>query len=99
MLHILPIHLALWYQVLQELPWFSSMWQDLLILIGDCAFLGRIGVILRTMTGLRPRLTPFAAFGLTLMMIITAVVHIARGEYDFLAINLLSGGVAAFITH
>ena len=71
---------ALWNQALQEVPWFSAVPQDLFIFIGVCEFLGGIGLILPAMTGVKPRLTPFAAFGLTLVMILAAVFHIVRGD-------------------
>ena len=54
-------------------------------------------MILSSMTRFKPRLTAFAAFGLTLVMILAAGFHIARGEYNFLPTNLVLGGVAAFI--
>jgi hypothetical protein len=88
---------ALWNQARQEVPWFSAIPLDLFIFIGVCEFLGGIGLILPAMTGVRPRLTPFAGVGLTLVMILAAAFHIARGEYSFVAINLVLGGVAAFI--
>jgi hypothetical protein len=34
-----------------------------------------------------------------LVMILAAVFHIARGEYNFLPINVVLGGVAAFIAY
>ncbi len=51
------------------------------------------------MTGVKPKLTPFAAFGLALVMILAAVFHIVRGEYNFVPINLVQGGFATFIAH
>jgi DoxX-like family len=51
------------------------------------------------MTGVKPKLTPLAAFGLTLVMILAAVFHIVRGEYPFLPINMVLGGGAAFIAY
>jgi hypothetical protein len=47
------------------------------------------------MTGVKPKLTPFAAFGLALVMILAAVFHIVRGEYNFVPINLVLGGPPA----
>jgi uncharacterized membrane protein YphA (DoxX/SURF4 family) len=90
---------ALWNQALQEVPWFSAVPQDLFIFIGVCEFLGGIGLILPAMTGIKPKLTPFAAFGLTLVMVLAAVFHIARGEYNFVPVNLVLGGVPAFIAY
>jgi uncharacterized membrane protein YphA (DoxX/SURF4 family) len=88
---------ALWNQALQEVPWLSAVPQDLIIFIGVCEFLGGIGLILPAMTGVKPKLTPIAAFGLTLVMILAAVFHIVRGEYNFLLTNMVLGGVTAFI--
>ena len=90
---------ALWHQALHEVPWFSAVPQDLFIFIGVCEFLGGVGLILPAMTGVKPKLTPFAAFGLTLVMILAVVFHIVRGEYSFVPINLALGGVAAFIAY
>jgi uncharacterized membrane protein YphA (DoxX/SURF4 family) len=89
---------ALWNQGLQEVP-FSAVPQDLFIFIGVCEFLGGVGLILPAMTGVKPKLTPFAALGLTLVMILAAVFHIVRGEYNFVPTNLVLGGVAAFIAY
>ncbi len=51
------------------------------------------------MTGVKPRLTPFGALGLTLVMLLAALFHIVRGEYNFVPINLVLGGIAAFIVY
>ena len=96
---VLCYKLALWNRALHEVPWFSAVPQDLFIFIGVCEFLGGVGLILPAITGVKPKLTPIAAFGLTLVMILAAVFHIVRGEYNFLPINLALGGVAAFIAY
>jgi uncharacterized membrane protein YphA (DoxX/SURF4 family) len=88
---------ALWNQALQEVPWLSAVPQDLFIFIGVCEFLGGVGLLLPAMTGVKPKLTPFGAFGLTLVMLLAAVFHI--GEYNSVPINLVLGGIAAFIAY
>ena len=90
---------ALWNQARQQVSWFSAVPQDLFIFIGVCEFLGGVGLLLPAVTGVKPKLTPFAAFGLTLVMILAAIFHIVRGEYNFVPINLVLGGVAAFIAY
>jgi hypothetical protein len=90
---------VLWNQALQEVPWLSAVPQDLSVFIGICEFLGGVGLILPAMTGVKPKLTPLAAIGLTLVMILAAVFHIVRGEYNFVPINLVLAGVAAFIAY
>jgi uncharacterized membrane protein YphA (DoxX/SURF4 family) len=74
---------ALWNQALQAVPWLSAVPQDLFIFIGVCEFLGGVGLLLPAMTGVTSKLTPFGALGLTLVMLLAAVFHIVRGEYNF----------------
>ncbi len=66
--------------MLHNVAWFSAVPQGLFVFIGICEFLGGIGLILPAMTGVKPKLTPFAAIGLTLVMILAAIFHIVRGE-------------------
>jgi|SRR5580704_1739093 hypothetical protein len=89
---------AVWNHQLHQVAWFSAVPQGLFVFIGACEGLGGIGLILPAMTGVKPKLTPFAAIGLTLVMILAAIFHIVRGEYSFfLPVTLVLGGVTAFI--
>jgi hypothetical protein len=90
---------ALWNQALHEVPWLSAVPQNLIIFIGVCEFLGGVGLILPAITGVKPKLTPFASLGLTLVMILAAIFHVVRGEYNFVLVNVVLGGVAAFIAY
>ena len=92
---------AVWNHTLhQPVAWFSAVPQGLFVFIGVCEFLGGLGLILPATTGVKPKLTPFAAIGLTLVMILAAIFHIVRGEHSFFVnLNLLLGGVAAFIAY
>src|ERR1700722_7924126 len=92
---------AVWNHTLhQPVAWFSAVPQGLFVFIGVCEFLGGVGLILPAMTGVKPKLTPFAAIGLTLVMTLAAMFHMVRGEYNFsVPLNLLLGGVAAFIAY
>jgi len=84
----------------QPVAWFSAVPQGLFVFIGVCEFLGGVGLILPAMTGVKPKLTPSAALGLTLVMMLAAIFHIVRGEYSFFVpMNLVLGGVAAFIAY
>jgi len=84
----------------QPVAWFSAIPQGLFVFIGVCEFLGGVGLILPAMTGVKPKLTPFAAIGLTLIMILAAIFHIVRGECSFFVpMNVALAGVAAFIAY
>jgi hypothetical protein len=91
---------AVWNHMLHNVAWFSAVPQGLFVFIGVCEFFGGIGLILPAMTGVKPKLTPFAATGLALIMILAAIFHMVRGEsHFFLPVNLVLGGVAAFIAY
>jgi hypothetical protein len=91
---------AVWNHMLHNVAWFSAVPQGLFVFIGACEFLGGIGLILPPITGVKPKLVPFAAIGLTLIMILAAIFHIVRGEPRFFVpLNLVLGGVAAFIAY
>ena len=97
---VLCFNQAVWNLMLPRVPWFSAVPQALFVFIGVCEFLGGVGLILPAMTGVKPKLTPLAAFGLTVVMVLAAVFHIVRGEYNFfLPTNLVLGGGAAFIAY
>lgn len=84
----------------QPVAWFHAVPQGLFVFIGVCEFLGGVGLILPVMTGVKPKLTAFAAIGLTLIMILAAIFHIVRGEFSFFVpMNLVLGGVAALIAY
>ena len=84
----------------QPVPWFHAVPQSLFVFIGVCEFAGGVGLTLPAVTHLKPMLTPWAAAGLSLVMFLAAVFHVLRGEYAFfLPLNLVLGGVAAFIAY
>jgi DoxX-like family len=97
---VLCLNQAVWNQTLPRVPWFSAVPRDLFVLIGVCEFLGGVGLILPGMTGVKPKLTAWSAIGLTLVMVLAAGFHIARGEYgSFMPFNLVLAGISAFIAY
>lgn len=57
--------------------------------IAFCELLGVIGLVLPYATGVLPILTPLAALGLGLIMILAAPIHLRLGEPGTAAGNLL----------
>ncbi|NUO99665.1 MAG: DoxX family protein [Nonomuraea sp.] len=88
---------ALYAAAPRAVAWYAAVSQALIVFIGICEVLGGVGLILPAMTRVRPKLTPLAAAGLTLTMILAAGFHITRGEYELVPANLLLGGVSAFV--
>lgn len=97
---ILCINDAVWHHLLPNVAWFSAVPQPLFVFIGIAEFLGGVGLILPAMTGVKPKLTAYAALGLTLVMILAALFHIARGEaHFFVPTNLVIGAGTAIIAY
>ncbi|GAA3533181.1 hypothetical protein GCM10022419_010440 [Nonomuraea rosea] len=88
---------ALYAAAPRAVAWYAAVPQPLIVFIGVCEVLGGVGLILPAMARVKPMLTPLAAAGLTLTMILAAGFHILRGEYELVPANLVLGGVSAFI--
>ena len=65
--------------------------------IGISEFLGAIGLILPAATKIKPSLTPLAALGLLTIMILAMAFHLSRGEVQATPVNIVLGGLAAFV--
>jgi len=66
-------------------------------LIGAVELLAAIGLILPWATGILPVLTPLAASGLVLTMLLAALTHLRRKEYSAITFNAVLGGLALFM--
>ena len=87
-----------WYAAApQAVAWYAAVSQPLIVFIGVAEVLGGLGVLLPAVTRVRPSLTPLAAAGLTLTMILAGGFHVVRGEFDLLPYNIVLGVVAAVI--
>jgi hypothetical protein len=65
--------------------------------LGALEVLGAIGLILPTLLGIAPILTPLAAVGIALIMIGAAVVVYRLHEYKHVLVNLVYLALAAFV--
>jgi hypothetical protein len=65
--------------------------------IGVVELLGAIGLILPAATGIAPVLTPIAATGLALTMVLAAATHIRRKEPSGVAFNAVLFALAVFV--
>lgn len=89
---------SVWHRMLHQVAWFSAVPQGLFVFIGLCEGLGGVALIVPAMTRVAPKLTPIAAAGLTLIMVLAAAFHIVRGEASFFVpVCLVLGAGAAFI--
>jgi putative oxidoreductase len=84
-------------QLAQKMTWISAVPGWLVRFIGVSELAGALGMLLPSLTRIRPRLTALAGAGLALIMVLAAGSHISRGEFGVLPINALLGGLAAFV--
>jgi len=88
---------ALYRAAPRAVAWYAAVPQPLIVFIGVCEVLGGVGLILPAMTRVKPKLTPLAAAGLTLTMILAAGFHLTRGEYVLVPANLVLAAVSVFV--
>jgi putative oxidoreductase len=77
--------------------WAAQVPVALVRFIGVSELLGAVGLILPAATKIKPSLTPLAALGLLTIMILAMAFHLSRGEAQALPINMVLGGLAAFV--
>jgi uncharacterized membrane protein YphA (DoxX/SURF4 family) len=91
---------AFQYQKAKEsLPWVKDAPKGLVTFIGVAEILGALGVVLPLLVGLPAILTPLAAAGLALVMLLAAGFHLKRGENKAIGMNLVLAALAAFVTY
>lgn len=78
------------------MPWAKDS-QVLIRLIGITQILGSLGLILPAALRISPRLIVWAAYGLTLTMVLATVFHLVRGEISATPVTVVLGSLAAFI--
>lgn len=88
-----PVHVL----VQNGIAWAGQVPLPLLRFIGISELLGAIGLILPAATRIKPSLTPLAALGLLTIMILAMAFHLSRGEVGATPINIVLGGLAAFV--
>jgi hypothetical protein len=78
-------------------PWAGEVPVAVLKLIGAVDLLGGLGLILPALLRIQPRLTPFAAVGVVVLMICASIFHIVRGEGSQIGFNVFVAVLAAGI--
>jgi uncharacterized membrane protein len=80
-----------------RLPWTQDFSQGTVRFIGVVELLGAFGLILPAVTGIAPILTPIAAIGFAVMMVLAAATHIRRKEPSAVVFNAVLFAVAVFV--
>ncbi|MGP3921087.1 DoxX family protein [Nonomuraea sp. 10N515B] len=80
-----------------KLPWVEDFSTGTVRLIGIAELAGALGLILPALTGIAPVLTPLAATGLAVVMVLAALTHVRRKEPAAIAFNAVLFVLAAFV--
>ncbi|MEV4364897.1 DoxX family protein [Nonomuraea sp. NPDC003707] len=80
-----------------KLPWVEDFSAGTVRFIGIAELAGALGLILPAATGIAPVLTPLAATGLAVVMILAALTHARRKEPAAIAFNAVLLVLAALV--
>jgi uncharacterized membrane protein len=80
-----------------KMHWVDDYSANSVKLVGLAELLGAIGLILPQATGIARILTPLAAVGLAVIMVLAAVYHAKRGEKREIVINVVLFALAAIV--
>ena len=83
--------------LLEKTPWVEDFTDRQVKTIATLEVLGAIGVVLPAAIGVAPILTPIAACGLALTMIVAAATLIRRGETSHVWLNVVMFALAVFV--
>jgi len=84
-------------KLVTRLPWVADFSQNTVRFIGLAELAGALGLILPAATGIAPVLTPLAAVGLAVIMVLAAITHARRKEPGAIAFNAVLFVVAVVI--
>ena len=77
--------------------WPGEVPAALVRLIGAAELMGALGLILPSLTRIRPAVTPLAATGLVGVMLLAVSYNLSHGRWPALALNLVLGSLAVFV--
>jgi uncharacterized membrane protein YphA (DoxX/SURF4 family) len=74
-------------KLLKQMPWVEDFSSPVVKFIGAMELLAAVGLILPAATGVAPVLTPLAATGLAVMMVLASITHFRRKEPNVIPVN------------
>ncbi|MEX2386030.1 MAG: DoxX family protein [Thermoanaerobaculia bacterium] len=72
-----------------QMSWMHELSTWLHVASGTAEILGGLGLVLPAATRIRPQLTPLAAVGLAIVMLLAALWHVPRGEVPNVVLTLV----------
>ncbi len=87
-------------ELVQTMVWPGRVPEWATRLAGYSELAASLGLVLPAATRIKPILTPLAASGLTVVMLLAAfTVHLPAGEMREIVVNLVIGACAAFVAY
>jgi len=83
--------------LIEKMAWPGAMPEGVVRFIGISELSAALGLTLPSLTRIKPGLTPLAAAGLVVVMLLAAILHITRGELQSLPVNIGLGALAFFV--
>ncbi len=84
-------------QLHEQTPYVEDFSDRTIKAIGALEVSAALGLVLPAATGILVWLTPLAAVGLAILMVLAAVVHVRRGEVRNVVVNLVLLALALFV--
>ncbi len=84
-------------KLLPSMPWVEDLATPTVRFIGTVELLAAVGVILPAALDVAPVLTPLAATGLALLMVLAAATHLRRREPSAIGINAVAFLIAVVV--
>jgi len=81
----------------QQMAWAGTVPPALIRLAAASEIAGALGLMLPALTRIQPRLTPLAAVGLVVVMVLAAGLHLMQGDFGLIVPNVVLGGLAGFV--
>lgn len=80
-----------------RMTWAQDYPQSTIRVIGLLELAAAVGLILPAASGVLPVLTPIAAGGVAILMILAMLVHARRKESQFIVVNVVILALAVFV--
>lgn len=83
----------------EKQPWSTGFSEGMIKFIGISEFAGGIGLVVPMLLNTVEILTPVAAIGLAIVMLLAANVHLSRKEHGMIGMNFLLFMLSAFVAY
>jgi uncharacterized membrane protein len=91
------MHFAVPEGLPDQMAWMYDLPTWLHVVSGTAEILGGLGLVLPAATRIRPHLTPMAAAGLAIVMVLAALWHVPRGEVPNVVFTLVMAVVLVWL--